>query len=206
MASIKINTAADMTPDAASRLFAWALGVADTVVKFDDYKVRLGDLTVPGVHYLAANGFNQSMADSVAGVESGKMSVAAAASEADGKRWAKFIAEAKLQPGATPEELTAAVVAIRRTKRYDAIVASSIPARDGGGEGRADPRTAWINKAALDEIAAKHAKAVKLMPKGAELKALTAKYVAAKAEHFAKLWDARNAVINAETTDEILGF
>jgi hypothetical protein len=206
MASVKIET--EMNADAARDLFKWGAAVADIIVKFDDYKVRLGDLTVAGVHYLAGNGFNQSMADSTAGLESGKMSVPAARDEADGKRWAKFIAEAKLPADADVATVTEAVVRSRQTKRYDAIVASAILAKDGGAGGRMSPKDAWTYKTALDEVNAKHAAAGKEPPKGPALKALVAKYAVAKADYFARLWQEREARLAtaAETTDEILGF
>ena len=216
MATIKITTTADMNADAASALFAWALGTADHIVKFDDYRVRVGDLPVGGVAYLLSNGFNQSMGDSVAGARSGDASVAAAAKAAtadkpDTKRWLKFVTESGVASAnpASPadiEQVTAAVVTKRRDKRYAAIIAAALAAKEGGDSGgRMSERDAWIYAQAKGEIEGKAAKAGKELPKGADLKIMVAKYAAHHADRFAGLWTTHEAAVSG-ATDEILGF
>lgn len=217
MATIKITTNADMNADAASGLFSWALGVADHIVKFDDYRVRVGDLSVAGVAYLLSNGFNQSMGDSVAGARSGDACVAAAAKAAtaakpDTKRWLKFVAESGIagspDPGYSPdvENVTAAVVTKRRDKRYAAIIAAALAAKDGGDSGgRMSEKDAWIYAQAKGEIEAKAAKVGKELPKGGDLKIMVAKYAAHHADRFAGLWATHEAAVSG-ATDEILGF
>src|SRR5712672_2174691 len=96
---VKITT--DMNTDSAQRLFDWATAVADTVLDTSgdagqSYKVRLGDLTPVGVHYLAGYGGRESVRDSVSGVRKAVKEAAAlctATTKSDSKPWFKWVKE-----------------------------------------------------------------------------------------------------------------
>lgn len=200
MSTVKINTPLDITAESASRLFAWAVAVSDTIIAAPgDRKLRLGDLSPAGVHYVADYGVSQSMTD----VHSG---MAKKVADADDKTLAKFATEAGLVGSTDRGAIAAGVVNARQAKRFDAIVASSLAVRETSG--RLSTRDAWIAKAALDEIRVKHDRAGKEMPKGQAIRDLTAKYVTAKADYFSKLWLEHNMRLEgaAQAADEILGF
>ncbi len=196
----KYNLPTEMNADSVAKLWGWAVAVSDIVINAPgDRKLRLGDLSPIGVHYVADYGVSQSMTD----VHSG---MAKRVADADDKTLAKLATEAGLSGSTDRDAITAGVINARQTKRFDAIVASSLSVREVTG--RLSTRDSWIAKAAVDEIAAKHAKADKPMPKGAALKDLVGRYVAAKADYFAKIWAEHEARLAgaADTADEILGF
>src|SRR5262249_28274448 len=159
------------------------------------YKVRLGDLPVPGVHYAVHNGIKQSVADSKAGVESGEVSVPAIAKLAAGGdekakvRWAKLTVEAGDNGAGSPTDeamvtaVTAGVVKARQDKRFESIVAGTMAVREDGG--RLNPRDAWINATASREIADKYKEAKREMRKGADKANELAKYIAHHADRLA---------------------
>ncbi len=158
------------------------------------------------------------MIDAIAGLAAGKASVQAAYDEAatakDDKgraTWAKFAKEAgdeSILPADadTIEYVTNAVITARQTKRFESIVASSLPVRDGTGKRSAE--AVWIDGMAEAEMKAKHDVAKREMPKGATLKDLRAKYVAAHAARFAKAYaeHVANIAAGAGIADEVLGF
>lgn len=212
----KYNLPTEMNADSAIKLWTWAVAVSDIVVNAPgDRKLRLGDLSPAGVHYVADYGVSQSMTDVHSGMAK-KVKDAAelflATDKPDSKPWYKLVAESGVDPSTLPadeatiEMVAAAIIAARQTKRFDAIVASSLAVREVTG--RLSAKDSWIAKAAVDEIAAKHAKADKPMPKGAALKDLVGRYVAAKTDYFAKLWAEHEARLAgaADAADDILGF
>ncbi len=216
MATIKIET--DMNVDAARTLFGWGLAVADLIVTpADGFKLRAGDLSVAALHYLVHNGAKQSMIDAIAGLAAGKASVPAAAElyladKPDTKPWDKFVKESDVDPSTVPadkatiEMVTAAVIAKRHAKRFESIMAGTIPVKDSGGKRSAE--AVWIDDAAEAEMKAKHDNAKREMPKGQALKDLRAKYVAAHAARFAKAYSDHVAAIaaGASIADDVLGF
>lgn len=208
----KYNLPTEMNADSAIKLWTWAVAVSDTVINAPgDRKLRLGDLSPAGVHYVADYGVSQSMTDVHSGMAKKVKDAAALANAADKpdvKPWAKLAVEAGLDP-AMPHSVgavTAGVVDARQQKRFDAIVASSLAVREVTS--RLSTRDSWIAKAAVDELAAKHVKANKPMPKGQPLRDLVGRYVATKADYFAKLWAEHEARLAgaAGAADDILGF
>lgn len=200
MTKINITGAPEsMSAETINAVFAWGLAVADIVVVDDNRKVRLGDLTAQGVHYLADYGMAKSLADSVSGV---KKQVA----DADDKGLVKFATEAMAVGSTNRDDIAARIIIRRQSKRFDAIVASALAVRDGTGKRSAE--AVWIDNTADAEIRAKHEHAGREMPKGQALKDLRAKYVSAHAARFAGLYAAHVASVaaGASIADDVLGF
>lgn len=205
MVKITLNT--DMNAETAHRVFDWGLAVGDTVLVVGDRKLRLGDLTPAGVHYLAAYGMRESLRDSVSGVAK---AIQVAAEAKDRKVWDAFCIESGHSAGEPPtdamiESVTNGVTASRQSKRFDAILASSIPVKDGAG--RASPRDAFAKKTALAMIKAVCDRTGKTMPTGDKLGEILPKYLAAKSAEIEAAWVAHNALINgaADVADDLIG-
>ncbi len=188
----------DMDSAAATAVATWGFAVADLIVVSGDRKVRLGDLTPAGVHYVATYGYRKSLQDSVSGV---KDAIAKAAVDKDSKIWAKFAIESgagvsgEIFPphNATIAVVSDAVLAARMDKRNDAIVASSIPVKDESG--RLSGRDKWIRDFATATIANICANKNAAMPKGEELESKRAKYIAARPDFFESAWQAHVATL-----------
>lgn len=211
---VKLNITTDMSAETAHRVFDWGLAVGDTVLVVGDRKLRLGDLTPAGVHYLAAYGMRESLRDSVSGVEKAIKVAAEAAirkDKPDTAAWTKFAKEAELETGTLPadiemvEYVTDAVVTKRQSARFDAILASSIPVKDSAG--RLSGKDAFAKKTALAMIKAVCDRTGKSLPTGDKLAEILPKYLAAKSAEIEAAWVAHNALINgaADAADDLIG-
>lgn len=166
-----MSNGATPTPE----MVAWAQGVADTIVMDGDRKIRLGDVPVSAVAYLAHYGLGKSLDDSVSGL---KTAIEKAYKATDTKARDKFRTDAKL-PNGTESEVTTALTLAKQTKRFDAIVAGTMPIRHGS---KMAPRDRYIRDTLEAEIAA-IAKAKKRdLPEDAAYEALFAGYAATESD------------------------